>query len=181
VGKVGTAVAYPAEIMAATHEDVWAGGEAKVLPLAAAEDRVAGWRRQGKRVGFTNGCFDLLHPGHIALIRQSRAACDRLIVAINSDLSVRRLKGEGRPVQGEAARASVLASLEAVDMVVVFGEDTPIEAIRALKPDVLVKGADYTKETVVGATDVESWGGTVVLADLLDGHSTTRTIEKLGK
>ncbi len=181
VGKVGTAVAYPSEILAAAHEEAWAGGEAKVAPLPAAIDRVEAWRRQGKRVGFTNGCFDLLHPGHLALIRQARAACDRLVVGLNSDSSVGRLKGKDRPVQGEAARAAVLASLEAVDLVLIFAEDTPIEAIRALKPDVLVKGADYKRDEVVGARDVESWGGRVVLAELLDGHSTTGTIARLGK
>lgn len=179
VGKIGTAVAYPAEILAAWHEASWAGGEGKVAPPAAAQDRVAAWRRQGKRVGFTNGCFDLLHPGHVSLIRQARAACDRLVIGLNSDASVARLKGPTRPVQAEAARAAVLASLQAVDLVVVFGDDTPLDLIRSLKPDVLVKGADYRREEVVGAADVEGWGGRVVLADLLDGHSTTGTIARL--
>ncbi|MEQ8602695.1 MAG: D-glycero-beta-D-manno-heptose-7-phosphate kinase [Marivibrio sp.] len=180
VGKVGTATAYPAELLSAAHEDAWLGGEAKVVPAAAAADRVAGWRRRGKRVGFTNGCFDLLHPGHLSLIRQARAACDRLVVGLNSDESVRRLKGPDRPVQSEAARAAVLASLAAVDLVVVFGEDTPLALIETLKPDVLVKGADYARDQVVGAAQVESWGGRVVLAELLDGHSTTGTLKRLG-
>ena len=181
VGKVGTAVAYPAEILSAAHEDAWLGGEAKVVPPAAAHDRIAAWRRRGKRIGFTNGCFDLLHPGHLSLIRQARAACDRLGVGLNSDESVRRLKGPERPVQSEASRAAVLASLAAVDLVVVFGEDTPLELIRALKPDVLVKGADYAKDQVVGGAEVESWGGAVVLAELLDGHSTTGTLKRLNE
>ncbi|MCR9221510.1 MAG: D-glycero-beta-D-manno-heptose 1-phosphate adenylyltransferase [Alphaproteobacteria bacterium] len=179
VGKVGTAVAYPEEILAAAHEAAWIGDEAKVAPLAAACDRVAAWRRQGQRVGFTNGCFDLLHPGHLALIRQARAACDRLVVGLNSDASVRRLKGPERPVQSEAARAAVLASLAAVDLVVIFADDTPLEVIRALTPDLLVKGADYAKDAVVGAREVESWGGRVLLADLLDGHSTSATLKRL--
>lgn len=181
VGKVGTAVAHPAEILSAAHEDEFLDAEAKVLPAAQAGDRVAGWRRQGRKVGFTNGCFDLLHPGHISLIRQAKRSCDRLVVGLNSDDSVFRLKGAGRPVQNEASRAAVLASLADVDAVVVFGEDTPLDLIRLLKPDVLVKGADYTVEEVVGAEDVASWGGEVVLADLLDGHSTTATIRRLGQ
>jgi len=140
---------------------------------------VAAWRRSGLRVGFTNGCFDLLHAGHISLIRQARAACDRLIVGLNTDASVKRLKGEGRPVNGEHARAVVLASLADVDAVTLFGEDTPVELIEAIKPDVLVKGADYTEATVVGADIVRGYGGRVVLADLTPGFSTTSTIARM--
>ena len=133
------------------------------------------------RIGFTNGCFDLLHPGHVSLLTQARAACDKLVVGLNSDSSVTRLKGEGRPVQAETARAAVLASLAAVDAVVVFAEDTPIALIEALRPDVLVKGADYAKAQVVGADRVESWGGKVLLAELAPGHSTTATIKKMAR
>jgi len=127
----------------------------------------------------TNGCFDLLHPGHISLLNQARAQCDRLIVGLNDDESVARLKGAGRPAQGEASRAAVLASLSAVDMVVIFAEETPLTVINALRPDILVKGADYTLDTVVGAAEVQSWGGAVILADILDGHSTTQTLRRL--
>ncbi len=130
-------------------------------------------------VGFTNGCFDLLHPGHISLLRQARAACDRLIVGLNSDSSVRRLKGDKRPVQGEAARGAVLASLADVDLVAVFAEDTPLALIEAVRPDVLIKGAEYALPEVVGADVVEGYGGRVLLADILPGHSTSRTIERL--
>ena len=178
VAKVGTAVARPAEILSAAHEGEWSDAEAKVLPASVAGERVAAWRRQGCRVGFTNGCFDLLHPGHVSLIAQARRKCHRLIVGLNSDASVVRLKGEGRPVQNEVSRATVLASLTDVDAVVVFGEDTPLELIRSLKPDILIKGADYSVDGVVGAEDVKSWGGEVVLAELLDGHSTTATIQR---
>ena len=136
-------------------------------------------RARGKRVGFTNGCFDLLHPGHISLLNQAKAACDVLVVGLNSDASVKRLKGETRPVQSEAARATVLASLACVDQVVVFEEDTPEALIRALRPDVLVKGADYTIATVVGADVVMGYGGKVVLADLVEGQSTTNTIRRM--
>jgi D-beta-D-heptose 7-phosphate kinase/D-beta-D-heptose 1-phosphate adenosyltransferase len=179
VGKVGTAAVYVAELVAALHHQEISRAEAKVMTLAEARDRVQVWRRQGLRVGFTNGCFDLLHPGHVSLLAQAKAACDRLIVGLNSDASVVRLKGADRPVQGEAGRATVLASLASVDLVVVFEEDTPLQLIGAFKPDVLVKGADYTKATVVGAKEVESWGGRVMLADLKPGHSTTATIRRL--
>ena len=122
-----------------------------------------------------------MHPGHVSLLRQARRSCDHLIVGLNSDASVKRLKGADRPVQNETSRAAVLASLADVDAVVVFEEDTPIDLIRSLKPDVLVKGADYTTDEVVGAEDVKRWGGEVILADLLNGHSTTETIRRVGK
>lgn len=181
VAKAGTAVAYPGEILNDSHEERLEAGESKVLTQAEAADRVAAWRRAGKSVGFTNGCFDLLHPGHVSLIAQARAACDRLVIGLNSDASVARLKGPDRPVQPESARAAVLAALGDVDLVVIFGEDTPLSLITALEPDVLVKGADYTRDKVVGADVVERLGGRVVLADLVDGHSTTNTIAKLNR
>lgn len=131
------------------------------------------------RVAFTNGVFDLVHPGHIDVLQAARAAGDALVVGVNSDASVRRLKGADRPVRGEAERAFVLAALECVDAVAVFGEDTPLELITALRPDVIVKGGDYTPDTVVGRREVESWGGRVVIVPLTPGHSTTSIIEKL--
>lgn len=179
VGKTGTAVARPEELVAAAHGAARLAGDRKVHTLAGMVDQVGLWRRQGRTVGFTNGCFDLLHPGHVHLLQQAREQCDRLVVGLNSDESVSRLKGPERPVHNENARATVLSSLASVDAVVVFGEDTPLDLIRALKPDVLVKGQDYTVETVVGAEDVQSWGGRVFLAGLLDGHSTTGTVKKL--
>lgn len=179
VAKAGTAVVYPAELTRALHATEVLSTDAKIVTLDEAMERVALWRARRERVGFTNGCFDLIHPGHISLIGQARAACDRLIVGLNSDASVRRLKGETRPVQNETARAIVLASLAHVDLVVVFGEDTPIELIAALRPDVLVKGADYTVDKVVGSDLVRSYGGRVVLADLVPGQSTTRTVARI--
>ena len=119
-------------------------GEDRVRLGACSTTRLGEWRRQGLRIGFTNGCFDLLHPGHVKVLTEARAACDRLIVGLNSDASVRRLKGQDRPVQGEQARAEVLAALEAVDLVVIFEQDTPLELIRRVRPKVLVKGGDYT-------------------------------------
>ena len=138
------------------------------------------WREQGLRVGFTNGCFDILHPGHVKVLTGARAACDRLIVGLNSDDSVKRLKGEGRPVQDERARAEVLAALEAVDLVVIFEEDTPLKLIEQIKPSVLVKGGDYTREQVVGHEVVTGNGGRVVLIDILPGFSTTSLVRRVG-
>ncbi|MBT5051443.1 MAG: D-glycero-beta-D-manno-heptose-7-phosphate kinase [Rhodospirillaceae bacterium] len=180
VGKVGTAVAHPDDIVDAIHrQNLLLPGEGKFLALTPALDRIAAWRKRGDRIGFTNGCFDLIHPGHVALLSKSRAACDRLVVGLNSDESVRRLKGETRPVQNEASRAAVLASLASVDLVIIFSEDTPVALIEALKPDVLAKGADYTIDQVVGAEIVQAYGGSVLLVDLEEGHSTTATIERL--
>ncbi|HMA16046.1 MAG: D-glycero-beta-D-manno-heptose 1-phosphate adenylyltransferase [Bacteroidota bacterium] len=181
VGKLGTAVARPAEILHALHAQELLAAEAKVVDLDSLAAEAARWRQAGLTVGFTNGCFDLLHPGHVSLLEQARAACDRLVVGLNSDASVRRLKGPTRPVQGEAARAAVLASLASVHRVVIFGEDTPLALIEALKPDVLVKGADYSLDRVVGAELVQRYGGRVVLAELAPGHSTTATIERLAR
>ena len=138
------------------------------------------WRtEQTGRVVFTNGVFDLLHVGHVDLLTAARALGDHLIVALNSDASVRRLKGPSRPVRSEAERAYVLAALEAVDAVTVFEQDTPLDVIRALRPDVLVKGGDYSLDTIVGRTEVESWGGRVQVVPLTPGQSTTRIIEAL--
>ncbi len=177
VGKVGTAVVESTELEAAllNRETI---EHLKTLPLSLALDQVARWRRSGLKIGFTNGCFDLLHPGHVTLLGRAKAACDRLIVGINSDASVVRLKGPGRPVQNQEARAAVLASLAAVDAVVVFDEDTPEALIEALRPDLLVKGADYQLDQVVGADIVKSYGGRVMLAPIVPGFSTTATIAR---
>ena len=181
VGKVGTAAIYARDLAAESHRlDLLRAG-VQVVTLSAACDHVSRWREQGNSVGFTNGCFDLLHPGHIHLLKQAAAACDRLVVGLNSDASVRELKGEGRPVQNEAARSTVLASLEMVDLVIIFSEETPIELIRALQPDVLIKGADYQIDTVVGADLVQEYGGRILLAELAPGHSTTATLERLNE
>jgi D-beta-D-heptose 7-phosphate kinase/D-beta-D-heptose 1-phosphate adenosyltransferase len=149
-----------------------------VATPAQLESRVAAWREQGLRVGFTNGCFDILHPGHVKVVTDARAACDRLIVGLNSDASVKRLKGPERPLQNERARAEVLAALEAVDLVVIFEEDTPLRLIETIKPNVLVKGGDYTREGVVGHEIVEANGGEVLLVPTMEGFSTTSLVER---
>jgi D-beta-D-heptose 7-phosphate kinase/D-beta-D-heptose 1-phosphate adenosyltransferase len=179
VSKVGTAVVHAGELVRALRAAEFETAEAKVSPLSEAVDAVARWRAQGAVIGFTNGCFDLIHAGHVSLLTQAKASCDRLVVGLNSDDSVRRLKGDDRPINNETARAMVLASLSAVDTVVLFAEDTPMRLIEAIRPDVLVKGADYGEDQVVGATFVKSHGGRVVLAQLAPEHSTTRTINRI--
>jgi D-beta-D-heptose 7-phosphate kinase / D-beta-D-heptose 1-phosphate adenosyltransferase len=179
VGKRGTATASVAELRARIlPSSTLAPQEKIVFDWALLDDQLAEWRKQGLRVGFTNGCFDMLHPGHVKLLAGARAACDRLVVGLNGDASVARLKGAGRPVQPVQARAEVLAALEAVDLVAVFDEDTPQKLIARVKPMVLVKGADYTHEQVVGREIVEALGGEVVLIDLVPGHSTTSMVER---
>jgi D-beta-D-heptose 7-phosphate kinase / D-beta-D-heptose 1-phosphate adenosyltransferase len=180
VGKIGTAVVYPSELAA------WIGGHDlystdKVMPRLHALDQIERWRRQGLRIGFTNGCFDLLHPGHVSLLRQAKTACDRLVVGLNSDASAVRLKGPTRPIQTQSARAAVLASLAAVDLIVIFEEETPIELIRAMHPQLLVKGADYRIEDVVGADLVRAAGGEVMLAEVIPGYSTSATIARFAR
>ena len=177
VAKVGTAKVRPEELREALRPST--GALRKIVSLAAAAEAAERWRQRGWRVGFTNGCFDLLHPGHVHILEQSRANCDRLIVGLNADASIRRLKGPTRPVQDERARSTVLASLTTVDLVCIFEEDTPISLIEAIRPALLVKGADYTADKVVGGSLVQSWGGQVMLAQLLPGHSTTATVAKL--
>jgi D-beta-D-heptose 7-phosphate kinase/D-beta-D-heptose 1-phosphate adenosyltransferase len=179
VGKAGTAVVTPAELIDAEMSQHAAGAHAKVMPLEELAHVVEGWKRQGLKVGFTNGCFDILHRGHVAYLAQARSWCDRLVVALNTDASVRRLKGEGRPINDLDSRAVVIGGLASVDRVTSFDDPTPLALIERLRPDVLIKGADYTREGVVGGDLVESWGGEVKLATFEDGFSTTRTIERM--
>lgn len=179
-GKLGTAVVHAADLLGALQARDVLASEAKVVALETALERIQRWRAAGEKIAFTNGCFDLIHPGHVSLLSQARASADRLIVGLNSDASIKRLKGKDRPVQNETARGIVLASMGAVDLVLLFEEDTPIELIRAVRPDVLVKGADYRVDQVVGADVVQAAGGKVLLADLLPGHSTSGTIARAG-
>lgn len=182
IGRAGTATTTEAEIIDALereHHDPHT--KSRVSDLASAIEMRARWHRQGLTVGFTNGCFDLLHPGHIDLLRESARHCDRLIVAINSDASVQRLKGESRPIQAEDARADVMAAVRFVDMVVIFEQDTPRETIEALLPDVLIKGADYQEHEIVGAKIVKAAGGSVVRVDMRQGHSTTELVKRSAK
>jgi D-beta-D-heptose 7-phosphate kinase/D-beta-D-heptose 1-phosphate adenosyltransferase len=179
VGKRGTATVSLTELRHRILPSASLAPEDKIVfDWAMLDERLEEWRRHGLRIGFTNGCFDLLHRGHVKLLAEARAACDRLVVGLNSDGSTTRLKGRGRPINPAEGRAEVLAALEAIDLVVVFDEDTPLELIKRVRPAVLVKGADYTREEVVGREVVEKAGGDVVLVDLVPGHSTTAIVER---
>lgn len=178
VGKVGTSTVTPAEVIGAMgrhHGD----GDAKIKNLDVLAGIIEAEKAQGKRIVFTNGCFDLLHVGHVKYLQKARSYGDILVLGLNSDASVRRLKGEKRPLIGEAERAHILAALDCVDYVVIFDEDTPLRLIETLKPSVLVKGGDYTPDRVVGKELVESWGGRVELVTFVDGRSTSGIIEKI--
>ncbi len=179
VGKHGTATVSHAELFEALHRTELLAIDDKVMERDAALARIAAWRQAGLRVGFTNGCFDLIHPGHVRLLARARALCDRLVVGLNTDASVQRLKGPERPVQNETARATVMASMASADLVVLFGEDTPQTLIEAIRPDLLFKGADYRLDQVVGGAFVMAHGGRVELIPLEQGHSTTNTIRRI--
>jgi D-beta-D-heptose 7-phosphate kinase/D-beta-D-heptose 1-phosphate adenosyltransferase len=179
VSKRGTATVSIPELRSRILPAASLAAEEKVLfDWSMLDERLKEWRGQGVRIGFTNGCFDLLHPGHIKVLTAARALCDRLIVGLNSDASVARLKGEGRPVQEAHARAEVLAALEAVDLVIVFEQDTPLELLKRVRPKVLIKGGDYRPDQVVGREQVEADGGEVVLVDLVPGFSTTELVKR---
>jgi D-beta-D-heptose 7-phosphate kinase/D-beta-D-heptose 1-phosphate adenosyltransferase len=179
VGRLGTAVVTGQDIKTVLTVNDRASFVHKILPIAAAESQVDQWRREGKTVGFTNGCFDLMHPGHLSLLHETKFHCDKLIVGLNSDDSIKRLKGPNRPVNGEVERALLLASLAVVDMVVIFEEDTPRTLIEILKPGVLAKGADYQRHEVVGHDVVDRYGGKVILVPIKEGYSTTNLIRKM--
>jgi len=179
VGRLGTAVVTAQDLRTALLAYEHSGGTHKIVPASVALAQVEQWKREGKIVGFTNGCFDLMHAGHLALLHETKLHCDKLVVAVNSDASVKKLKGPSRPVNGEMERALLLASLASVDMVIIFEEDTPLALIELLKPMVLAKGADYQKQQVVGHEIVERLGGKVVLVAVKEGYSTTGIIRKL--
>lgn len=180
VAKSNTATISDEELIHTCTEKALDEGD-KVLTVGMALEKIKLWHRKGLKVGFTNGCFDLLHEGHMRMLRHSRDACDRLIVAINSDASVKRLKGPERPINDERTRATIISCLKFVDAVIIFEEDTPLDVITFLVPDVLVKGADYTIDQVVGADIVTKNGGEVILVDLVKGRSTSAVIEKIKK
>jgi D-beta-D-heptose 7-phosphate kinase / D-beta-D-heptose 1-phosphate adenosyltransferase len=182
VGKRGTATVSVAELRARLHPAASLAAEEKIVfDWSVLDERLLEWCRRGLRVGFTNGCFDILHPGHVKLLTSARAACDRLVVGLNDDASVRRLKGESRPLNDVHSRAEVLAALEAVDLVVAFAEDTPLKLIERVRPQILVKGGDYRREDVVGHEIVEAAGGETLIVDLVPGHSTTALVHRSAK
>jgi D-beta-D-heptose 7-phosphate kinase/D-beta-D-heptose 1-phosphate adenosyltransferase len=179
VGKVGTVPIAQHELIAALTPSSGLNAGEKLLDFERAKLRVAEWRASGETIVFTNGCFDLLHVGHIALLEECRRFGSKLVLGLNSDASVCRLKGPSRPIVGERERGRVMAALAAVDAVVLFDEDTPLELIRALRPDVLVKGGDYTVETVVRHEDVIAAGGRVEIVPTVEGFSTSNIVKKL--
>ncbi|MBT9330425.1 bifunctional D-glycero-beta-D-manno-heptose-7-phosphate kinase/D-glycero-beta-D-manno-heptose 1-phosphate adenylyltransferase HldE [Paracidobacterium acidisoli] len=178
VSKVGTVPVDRDELLTSLTPEIGLHAEEKVLPLERLKTRVSAWRSAGEQVVFTNGCFDLLHIGHVTLLEDARREGDRLVVAINSDASVSGLKGPTRPIVGERERGRILAALAAVDAVVVFDDPTPLRLIEALQPDVIVKGGDYDESTIVGAKEVRSWGGRVKIIPIVEGFSTTKLIAK---
>ncbi|MFA6178527.1 MAG: D-glycero-beta-D-manno-heptose-7-phosphate kinase [Candidatus Methylopumilus sp.] len=179
VGKVGTVPITKQELINELVSQNSALQADKVCSIADLVDRVANWRSSDQKIVFTNGCFDLLHAGHVTYLEAARKKGDRLVLGLNTDRSVSALKGPSRPVIHEQDRARVLAALEAVDAVILFDEDTPLNLIAAIKPDVIVKGSDYTEDQVVGGAEVKSWGGQVALIDIVPGRSTSKIIEKL--
>ncbi len=178
VSKVGTVPIQKAELIGALSTTVALHAEEKILSRDRLLGRITAWRAAGERIAFTNGCFDLLHVGHLAVLEQARREADRLVVGLNTDQSVGKLKGASRPVVGERERAQVLAALAAVDAVVLFGEETPLNLVAEIRPDVLVKGGDYSDDNIVGANEVRSWGGRVKIVPLLAGVSTTELIAR---
>lgn len=178
VGKVGTVPVERDELLTSLMPEIELNAQEKVLTLDPLKFRIAAWRSAGQRVVFTNGCFDLLHIGHITLLENARREGDRLVVAINSDASVHGLKGPTRPIMGEHERGRILAALAAVDAVIVFNEATPLRLINELRPDVIVKGGDYSEDKVVGAAEVRSWGGRVTIVPTVEGFSTTKLIAR---
>ncbi len=179
VAKTGTAPISRNELVAELTASARISGPDKILDLQQLLVRLAEWRANGDRIVFTNGCFDILHVGHITLLEHCRAFGDKIVIGLNSDASVRRLKGPTRPVVGENERARVLAALGSTDAVIIFDEPTPMELIQLVRPDVLVKGGDYTRSTIVGADDVATWGGRVEIVPTVTGASTTNTIRKI--
>ncbi len=180
VGKIGTVPITARELLETiASAEEHAHAQQHCYTRAELESLVLQWKQQGERIVFTNGCFDLLHVGHIRLLQEAKALGTKLVVAINSDASVQRLKGAERPIVKERDRAEILSHLASVDAVTVFEEDTPLEAIRVVRPQILVKGSDYTEATVVGADLVKEWGGRVHLIPIVDGFSTTGTVKKI--
>lgn len=178
VGKAGTATIDLPELASVIESEVLITGSRKLMQRPKAQRQAEAWRETGKRVGFTNGCFDLLHQGHLSLLERAKEHCDKLIVAINSDASVKRLKGESRPIHGELARASMLAALSCVDMVTIFDDDSPLDTIAMMEPVVLFKGGDYAEKKIIGADLVQSYGGKVIILPIENDISTTSVIDK---
>lgn len=179
VAKLGTAVVYTNDIISNFRNESIKSIDKKLYTIHSITEQIEIWRSKGLKIGFTNGCFDILHPGHLSTITKAKSLCDKLIVGLNSDSSVKNLKGNNRPVQSEAARSKILVSLEDVDGVIIFNEKNPNNILKIIKPEIFVKGADYSIENIPEAKIIHSYGGDIILADIKDGFSTTNTISKI--
>ena len=181
VAKMGTAVAYNDDLLGSITDIGAEENEKKVHSLQSLSKTIIEWKKMGYLVGFTNGCFDLIHPGHLSVIQKAKSLCDRLIVAVNSDVSIKAIKGEKRPIQNQNTRMAILSALSAVDVVIKFDSKTPTDLIKKLEPDKFFKGSDYIDAEIPESKIVESYGGEVVFVDLIEGHSTTSTINQIKK
>ena len=181
VAKMGTAVAYNDDLLGSIADTKAEENEKKVHSLQSLSKTITDWKKKGYLVGFTNGCFDLIHPGHLSVIQRAKSLCDRLIVAVNSDVSIKAIKGEKRPIQNQNTRMAILSALSAVDVVIKFDSKTPTDLIKKLEPDKFFKGSDYIDAEIPESKIVESYGGEVVFVDLIEGHSTTSTINQIKK
>ncbi len=179
VAKMGTAVAYTEDLLESITDNKAEDKEKKVQNLQSLSKTIIEWRKMGYVIGFTNGCFDLIHPGHLSIIQKAKSLCDRLIVAVNSDVSIKAIKGTKRPIQNQNTRMTILSALSAVDVVIKFDTTTPTDLIKKLQPDKFFKGSDYINTEIPESKIVEAYGGEVVFVDLIEGHSTTSTIDQI--
>ena len=179
VAKMGTAVAYTEDLLESITDNKAEDKEKKVQNLQSLSKTIIEWRKMGYVIGFTNGCFDLIHPGHLSVIQKAKSLCDRLIVAVNSDVSIKAIKGTKRPIQNQNTRMTILSALSAVDVVIKFDTTTPTDLIKKLQPDKFFKGSDYINTEIPESKIVEAYGGEVVFVDLIEGHSTTSTIDQI--
>ena len=179
VAKMGTAVAYTEDLLESITDNKAEDKEKKVQNLQSLSKTIIEWRKMGYVIGFTNGCFDLIHPGHLSVIQKAKSLCDRLIVAVNSDVSIKAIKGTKRPIQNQNTRMTILSALSAVDIVIKFDTKTPTDLIKKLQPDKFFKGSDYINTEIPESKIVEAYGGEVVFVDLIEGHSTTSTIDQI--
>ena len=179
VAKMGTAVAYTEDLLESITDNKAEDKEKKVQNLQSLSKAIIEWRKMGYVIGFTNGCFDLIHPGHLSVIQKAKSLCDRLIVAVNSDVSIKAIKGTKRPIQNQNTRMTILSALSAVDIVIKFDTKTPTDLIKKLQPDKFFKGSDYINTEIPESKIVKAYGGEVVFVDLIEGHSTTSTIDQI--
>ncbi len=181
MGKLGTATVSKEEIKENLLNNKEVKKVSKLINVSRIREITTKWRKKGLKIGFTNGCFDLIHPGHIYLLSETKKLCDKLIVAVNSDSSIKKIKGENRPIQNQLARTKILDAIESCDKICLFEEKTPLKLIKLIRPDILTKGSDYQKHEIIGLREVESWRGKVVVIKKIKGESTSNIITKSKK